>query len=306
MADRRCFVQFSHPGSEHTHDRGRAWHMLSYDHMRKLMQLRGQWIAEDGGRQTGDLLAWGEWEPESDLLRKLNPPPEGDPQYPRYLWRPYYVPKDSYLGLHNTDPFIFGQRFLYSNCRQVSKRGPTRLTQLDVGSVIAFGSGRRTDGEWRWLLDTVLVVRDFVPYSAHNARIALKDWVPAAFMDVTAGPLTDNAERSIPGKCASTREQLRLYRGATPDDPVDGMFSFVPASPAGGDSGFPRPLINLPAEYFNPAAFRGPNGLRHNRTSEELRDLWDRLVAQIRDAGLVLGTHAELPERRREQSTGAW
>ena len=272
----------------------RLKHGREQSHMRKFMQLRGQWIEVDSNRQTGALHAWGEWEPESELVTTLNPA-DGDSQHPRYLWRPYYVPKNSYQGLHNTDPFIFGQRFLYSNCFQSSKPG---LRQLNKGSVIAFGSSKRTDGKWRWMLDTVLVVRDFKDYNASDARIALKDWVPTTFLDVTGGPLTtDDAEQSIPGRCASTPERLRLYLGATPDDPVGGLFSFFPASPAGGDTGFPRPLIDLPAEYFNPAARRGPKWLRRNHTPDELRGLWDRLVAQVRDAGLVLGTHAELPEQ---------
>ena len=149
MADSRCFVQLSHPGREHERDHGphKAWNRMDFGHARKFMQLHGQWIEKDGSRQTGDLHAWGEWEAESELVSTLNPP-AGDWLHPRYLWRPYYVPKDSYEGLHNTDPFIFGQRFLYSNCSQPSRPG---LRALDTGSVIAFGSGRKPDGEWRWM-----------------------------------------------------------------------------------------------------------------------------------------------------------
>ena len=304
MADSRCFVQFSHPGGEHQPDRGpeKAWQRQEHGHGRKFMQLHGQWIEENGDRQTGALHAWGEWEAESELVSTLDPS-DGDSPHPRWLWRPYYVPKDSYEGLHNTDPFIFGPRFLYSNCGQPKRPG---LRQLDTGSVIAFGSSKKPDGEWRWMLDTVLVVRDFKDYNWSNARNALRDWAPSTFLDVTIGPLTGDTGQSIPRrcapptptKCATTGDLLRLYRGATPDDPVDGMFSFFPAKPSGGDTGFRRPFIDLAAEYFNPAAFRTPKGLRRNRTPDELRGLWERLVAQVRDAGLVLGTHAELPERR--------
>ena len=77
------------------------------------------------------------------------------------------------------------------------------------------------------------------------------------------------------------------------------LFSFFPAIPASGDTGFPRPLIDLPAAYFNPASWRGPKGLGRNRTPDELRCLWNRLVEQVRGAGLVLGTRADLPRRRR-------
>ncbi len=288
MADSRCFIQFSHPGWEHEPDPGggKAWNSYAHSHMRKFMQLRGEWVAEDGHRSSGDLRAWGEWEPESELLGDLEQP-DDDPLYPRYLWHPYYVAKDDYRELHNTDPFIFGDRFLYSNCGQPSKPG---LTHLGHGSVIAFGSGKKIDGERRWMLDTVLVVKDYEDYGAPDVHMALADSAPDAFLVATGAPLIDNDEEA----------QLRFYRGATPDDPVDGMFSFFPATIDRGDSGFPRPLIELPDEYFNPRSWQAPKGLWRDRSADELASLWNSLVEQVRDCGLVLGTSAELPERRDE------
>lgn len=263
------------------------------------MQLSGEWVAGDDSRQVGDLRAWGEWEPESDLIRRLDRPRD-DLQSPRYLWRPYYVPRNNYRGLHSTDPFIFGARFLYSHCGQASKRG---LRCLGQGSVIAFGSGRVIDNVPRWMLDTVLVVSDFKDYIAADARMALKDWVPATFLDVTGGPLIDNGrEAPTSGTCAAPPARLRIYRGATPDDPIQGMFSFVPAIPAGRNSGFPRPLVDLPGDYFNARNFRAPMGQSRSRRPDELRTVWKRLVEQVCDAGLVLGTRADLPARRGARS----
>ena len=293
MTDRRCFVQFPHPGVEQKPPSGCDWSRLKDDHRRKFMQLHGKWMEGDGTRRSGDLWAWGEWEPESCLIRKYNPQ-DGDSQHPRFLWRPHYIPKDNYQGLHNTDRFIFGERFLYSNCRQSNNPG---LRHLGQGSVITFGSGKKIDGAWRWMLDTVLVVRDIVDYDVLEARVVLKDWAPTTFLEVTGGPLTDSG-KCAPQPCAPTSARLRLYRGATPNDPIHGMFSFFPAMPAGGDTGFPRPLVDLPAEYFNPKLLMAPKGLGRERTCNELFDLWERLITQVRDAGLVLGTHAELPERR--------
>ena len=93
---------------------------------------------------------------------------------------------------------------------------------------------------------------------------------------------------------------LRLYRGATPDSDVEGMYSFFPAMPAGGGSGFPRPSITLPNNYFD-VSVQYAKGQRlglPDVAPGELRKLWNDLVSQVRGAGLVLGTHAELPERR--------
>ena len=207
----RCFVQFPHPGGEHWPDRSGAkpWNTYDSNHARKFMQLRGSWTAEDGGVHSGELWAWGEWEAQSELVRDLDS--SGGPGLPRHLWRPYYVvPPGGYERLHNTDPFIFGERFLYSNCLQPKRPG---LRRLGRGSVIAFGSKK---GDW--VLDTVLVVADFIDYAVPEARIVLADSTPEAFLNATAGPLADNGEE----------EMLRLYRGATPDDPFDGMFSFLP------------------------------------------------------------------------------
>ena len=153
--------------------------------------------------------------------------------------------------------------------------------------MIAFGSGKKADGD-QWMLDTVLVVRDSCPYDPSNE---LEFQVPDAFIDVTGRPLADN-----PGK-----GEFRLYRGATPDDPVGGMFSFFPAMPASGNAGFPRPFISLPDESFNPRNSRAPKGHGRNcrdRTLNELRGLWCSLVTQVHHAGLVLGTSAEVPPRR--------
>ena len=137
------------------------------------------------------------------------------------------------------------------------------------------------------MVDTVMVIAGSVEYGAGEAREALSGLADEAFIEVTAGPIAANEEGSF-----------RLYRGATPDDPVDGMFSFFPAMPAEGESGFPRPVLDLPAEYFNPRSWQAPKGLWRERSSDELRGLWGSLVAHVRRAGLVLGTHATSPRRR--------
>ncbi len=297
MADKRCFVQFPHPGDEHKPDRNGkiGWNQRRYAHKRKFMQFRGEWIDEDGGRHRGDLRAWGEWEPESELIRRLHPP-KGSPRHPRYLWKPYWVPRSNYEGLHDTDPFIFDNGFLYSNCGQSApnKRG---LKRLAAGSVIAFGSCKKIDGTWNWVLDTVLVVRNSCLYEPRDPRESLEGKVSDAFLDVTGGPLSDNdGEPYSSGYCAPTSEPLRLYRGATPDDPVDGMFSFFPAIPADGESSFARPVIQLSSEHLNPGNLRAPKGHGHSRQAQELRGLWDSLVKQVRKKQLVLGTHAAMPE----------
>lgn len=277
--DRRCFVQLPHPGWEHKHDGGKSWHRLDYRHRRKFMRLHGQWRDEDGGTHTGTLHAWGEWEAESRLICERDERPAGSPAR---LWEPYYVPKSNYHRLHNTDPFIFGPRFLYSNCLQKNRGQGRGLRHLANGSVIAFGSGIPRRNEW--VLDTVLVVKDSTPYDAATARSALEGLVSSAFLDVTAGPLQDNGKG----------DRFRLYRGATPDCPVDGMFSFFPAQPAGGGWGFPRPPINGALPDLKPGKVQGFKAI--SCQPDELRHRWRRIVEEVLGAGLVLGTRAEVPD----------
>ena len=291
MGDKRCFVQFPHPGFEQKPPHGCDWNRLKNDHRRKFMQFRGEWIDEDGGKHGGDLRAWGEWEPESELICKLDPP-KGSQHHPRYLWKPYWVSRNSYRGLHNTDPFIFGDCFLYSNCRQLP-RGEHGLKQLDQGSVIAFGS--KVEREWKWALDTVLVVRDSFPYNPLDPGKTLEGKVPDEFLEVTGRPLIKNPKLKELASKGSL--DFRLYRGATPKDPVCGMYSFFPAIPAGSGSGFPRlPIVGI--EQINYRNWRTPKGHGEKLTLKELRGLWDSLVAQVCKKGLVLGTRAEMPERR--------
>ena len=280
---------------------GRGWNTLAASHARKFMQLSGEWTGSDGSTGNGDLWAWGEWEPQSHLLRRLEGPRERG--YPQYLWHPYYeVPEGGCGGLYNTDPFIFGDRFLYSNCRQTSS---TRLRSLGRGSVIAFGSHKAH----RWVLDTVMVVAGSVDYLPLRARSELAGLVPEVFVDVTAGPLEDNRRDTSCGAAPVRRSgcgagagndadlKLRLYWGATPQDPVGGMFSFFPAMPAGRSQGFPRPGIKLPDWCFT-ESLRQRHKQSCGLSEESMKQLWMLLAAQVHEAGLVLGTHAALPSPR--------
>ena len=246
------------------------------------MRFCGKWMAEDDTERRDELWAWGEWEAESTAL-ELNRPND-DPRLSPYIWTPYYRRQPSYTGLHNTDPFIFGKRFLYSNCGQ-PRGGNSGLRHLGRGSVIIFGS----QFEKEWVLDTVFVVAGSTRYEASQAHTMLERHAPKTFLDVTARPIVGNSEEG----------ELRFYWGATPDDRVDGMFSFFPARLASGDEGFARPRIDLPSDYFTSTQRR-----RHRHEcdvgEEKLVWLWQQVASQVRDRGLKLGTHAALPRRRRE------
>lgn len=301
------FVQFSHPGKEHGPRTGRQWRQKtkSSGHRRKFMQLQGRWMDDKCQQQSGCLWAWAEWEPESLPIPKFGSRQQ-IPHLPHRLWQPYYVPKDNYHGLHGTDPFIFGEQFLYSHCGQTTDNG-AGLRDLGRGSVIVFGSGKEIQGKKKWMLDTVFVVADSYEYNRRTALTGLMGCVRIegrtrnALRSVVVGPLLDNSgEACAPDPCTLGNKRLRLYLGATPANPVNNMFSFFPAMPAGGTDGFRRPCIDLPEypRYFNPDHHRGAKGQREDIAPQDLSGLWRRLVEQVRATGLVLGTYADLPELR--------
>ena len=128
------FVQFMHPGDEHRPDDGyfKSWNRCK--HKRKFLVSPGLCIrppskkaaAVRWEKKRGELVFWGEWEPESEVVCRIARPKS---HYPRYVYRPFYVVPDCYNGLQNTDPFVFGA-FLYGNCLQHRKGGPTELCNL--------------------------------------------------------------------------------------------------------------------------------------------------------------------------------
>jgi hypothetical protein len=101
--ERLCFVQFLHPGGEHAPDAGliKAWN--TGDHRRKFLKSPGCYLAGNVPRD-GEIVFWGEWEPESRLAAAIT---ALLPHGPRWVYEPYYLPLTSYRVLQNTGPQTF-------------------------------------------------------------------------------------------------------------------------------------------------------------------------------------------------------
>jgi hypothetical protein len=283
----RCFVQFIHPGGEHGPDRAgrRSWN--TGEHRRKFLMARGEYLAGLGTRPTpAELAFWGEWEPESEVADIAS---RAGRDGPRWLHRPYYVRPTEYGGaLQNTDPFVFGNRFLYTLCRQTKPiRGhnrPTFLRDLAPGSLILFGSLKR--GEF--VLDTVLVVARGTLHAHDDWTEMLEGRVSQTYADVTLRPTYQTV----------WPHELRLYEGATFERPLQGMFSFVPCLPARvGDEGFERPAIRLEG-LITPGLMMGAKATR-GLSFEQATELWREVVGQVLDRDLALGVRFDLPPRRK-------
>lgn len=291
------FIQFLHPRKE-PDDRSfkgqhLPWHLIPEgNHKRKFLLSIGAYLA-DGRSENGEIVFWGEWEPESSVIRRIGDP---KPFFPHYVLDPFYVLPKSYNGLHhNTDPFVFGDQFLYSNCLQ---HAFPKLRHLSQGSVILFGS---CQGGEAFVLDTVFVVDHWMCYTRANYQQDLAGEIPTEFEEVTVLPLQAES-----GGCSSeekscapdSQERLRLYFGPTHEQPVHGMYSFFPCQPYEANTmGFARPRITMPKRI----ADRKNTGITQKdpvASLDEMRGLWEKVVKQVKDSGLSLGVSVEMPKRR--------
>lgn len=271
------FVQFPHPGREHNRATGdMPWNVA--EHRRKFLRRTGRWVADTDEVHPGEVVFWGEWEAPSRVERRW----QANGQLPRAAHRPYWIRPATDGFRQNTDPWVFGDQMLYSNCKQLTgpDRTPTSMQDLPVGSVLCFGS--TIDHEF--CLDTVLVVATAEP------------WVPAdvADTDVDQAFAVCTAESIVAGG-TDAHTQLTLYRGATIEAPVHGMYSFVPALPATDDGPrFARPVTRLNG-LINPANKQSTWGSKRPLPLSIVRDAWETIRHQVYAAGLVLAVQLDTP-----------
>jgi len=269
------FIQFPHPGAEHklpVNGRDKQWNVG--DHARKFLISRGTYVDSDLEPRDDELVFWGEWEPPSRIERRW----AKSGRMPEALHRPYWMVPASAGFRQNTDPWVFGPTMHYSNCRQTSS-----MQRLSTGSIICFGS--TIDGEF--CVDTVFVVASSEPWTpAQAARVNAE----AAFITCTAESLA-TSPRDANGR-------YTLYRGATLEQPVHGMFSFVPARLAGSASArFGRPAITLPG-LINPASTQSPRGVNDRLSPDRLRVAWSQICDQVLAENLVMAVRFDIPEKR--------
>lgn len=303
-------IQFMHPGGQPLiRSPGRKdWNTGA--HCRSFLKVQGASSRDVAGAAVTHccLGVWAEWEAPAKAVSTGSPiaPTVFEPDAPVFPSR---------SGLQNTDPYIFDGPFLYSNCRQVRKNGnATQLRELEKGDVILFGS--HLDGEF--VLDTVFVVADSLLYRLATGSDELSSRVPKSFVEATLRPLAgtqrpfceesqppavcgpeecddEDESASCGPPCAESKAaRYRLYWGATPQAPINDMFSFAPARPL-TDSVVPfrRPALTL--QFIS-------SGLRQNwRECPTIStpEAWATIVTQVLGFGLELGISFEVSERKR-------
>lgn len=195
----------------------------------------------------------------------------------------------------NTDPYVFGDDgFLYTLCRQVNKKGHrTKMSYLAKGSIIVFGSN--VNQRQNFAVDTVFVVQDYKDYDAGTDETPLDGFAPPLYKELMGMAI---------GEC---RGELRCYKGATPHNPINGMYSFTPCKLSKStkeNTFFERPILtasdmqslHLSVQPSKPLiADRMNTNFKStaNLTIDDMKNIWDRLCEILLKEDLLAGTHFE-------------
>lgn len=279
-------ILFNHPGGEpparSLQDGRCAWN-TGRGHTRKFInadaQLAfpvgsdGRWGRHPSARSVG---FWGEWEAPTSVT-SLSGHESGLPMQLHRLTTPGKPPPRA----QNTDPWVFGPQMRYAICRQGAQ--PT-LRALDDGDVIFFGSVRKGEAGFDFLLDTAFVVAEGFPYgmSRRGCQVADKAAIDGFYVETSL----------MRGNASVEFGDQVLYNGRMLGDVTTAPFSFVPCIPfqASQLAGFARPPINqLFGVHF-------PNAQSATmRLPVASDDAWRRVINHVRSIGLWPATRIDVP-----------
>jgi hypothetical protein len=284
-------VQFVHPGFEYRrpgHVGGRylrsgvmSWKPGNSRHDRKFMLTRGsllEWGTRQDHRSAG-IVFWGEWGGPS-VFWKL----DGSPGKPmagiiHAPFRPTACPSES---VQNTDPMVFGDAFIYSNCLQ---QHYVSLRTLSPGSMILFGRHSRADGQAAFSLDTCLIID------------RVEALVPRSFLAQSYG--TDLLADAVlsPLHSEGADDHVTVYFGRNRERDEAGPFSFFPARAADrADSLFPRPRLSPSGRLRGVVSPEKMQGIKVASVSIVERDaIWEEVASQVTEQGCALGYYAAPP-----------
>ena len=307
MNDELAFVQFIHPGVECLPSRRSKTDLIPWNHgshKRKFLCQPG-WYMKKGQLVHDELTFWGEWEPQSRITRIDNP--IEDKCLPHVIHHPVLnLNERKHDSLkrcrQNTDPFVFHEQFLYRCCQQTRKTGPTQLAHLLPGSIVLFGS--RVNN--LFAIDTVFVVGNYRDYYDRKGGVKfdpnLKNYaeiVGVGLRSLGAGNCSGCGGNSRSGGKPS---QMRLYYGASPENPFEGMYSFVPCKRLSGNAqGCARPTLtqdDMRDIYDDCITDNLPEGCKYcnDATLDDNIKAWNHIRKLFAERGYLEGVKFECPE----------
>lgn len=247
----------------------RYWNNLD-NHKRKFISHPG-WFVDPLNAQPikTDLNFWGEWEPQSrfELTDKKN-----RPELPNAIHYPMISSRG--LGKHNTDPFVFGDHFYYTNCKQKQTRAGKKMLSLSHNSIIIFGSEKNKS---KFLIDTVFVVdnsESMLQYKMHPNLYP--NTLRKATLDLNGG--LDYWHVLYKGKMYDIALSFKENLNST--------FCFVPCKTAKESILFERPEIDW--KKFN-LQKPGAGSVLYEIKSTSKTSFWNDLVTEITKQGFSLG-----------------
>jgi hypothetical protein len=282
------------------------------EHARKYLVTKGNYINKDEELvEDVELGFWGEWEASSKFTRNSN----DEVFEPKYFHYPVKLDKKENNYCINTDPCVFGNNFIYSNCKQ-NRKGAVdgKIKNLESGDIVIFGGFKKKNNKLVLLIDTVLVVKHMAQDFKNHSTVSKK------FTDINIYRNDSDVKVEIPSwynnltsSTLSKDFSYTLYLGANYEDKFnDKLYSFFPCKPYEGndDTGFNR-IESIPVELDHPIFV--DNGIHlkldmkrafnykvitsgnNEFTEEQMHKIWDDIRKYIFDQGLQLGVYAQLP-----------
>lgn len=298
-------IQFSHNGkqlniSQRTNLNNKAFHFDENSktsgyrywnnentHKRKFINQTG-WYLENVGDsfnpvpKKGSLYFWGEWEPQSKF--KLTGNSFYNSNIPHAIHQPIFSKRG--MGSHNTDPFVFGENFYYTNCKQKEIGKGRMMLHLEPNSIILFGS---EIGRSKFVIDTVFVVKSSVSVQDYSSQSnGYPDLLKYATIESPIGLAAWN--KVYTGKMHNINSEFK--------EDSEEIFSFVPCKLDYSKIGFERPVIDKDKfKLQKPGAGTVLGKVDYHKGIAENNEnnYWMDLIAELAKQGFSLGIKLEMP-----------
>ena len=264
----------------------REWNNLDH-HKRKFIFAKNAIYVDnlESKPKEGDITFWGEWEPHSNF--RVISSHTKDFHGPRMMHYPFF--DDDYDGnkRHTTDPYIFGDNFWYTHCKQSPKKPNQNLKTLGANSIIIMGSERNEDK--KFLVDTIFVIKKRFSQKEMN-----KNYKELPSLLVKSNLYMDKSHDLLFNKKNS---DFGFYKGKSYKD--NDIFSFVPAKVFNkNDIGHERLEIDTYDKFYNFQRAGAGSVNKCVMKSSSIGDIdayWMSLVEEAFNQGFVLGVRIPEP-----------
>lgn len=275
------------------------WRRCKENHYRRFMKVRGNYFDGNKSVEDKEIFFWGEWEARASVKEIYSS------IKPRYIYTPNYsiIEDQNWANnftssinsrRHNTDPFVFGDKFFYANCKQGI--GSDLLKNIPKDSIIVFGNNYN-ENTCTYDIDTLLVIEEGTLYTPKNLVMEYirqqknyeimfkKHIITKEFIEISTLPLFYYSKNL-------RNREYKLYPCKTYSKNSQSYYSFFPCSN--------YQVFNIPRIHFsNQCHFTKIKKGVHSVAlgTAQLQNEWNLIVKQIiNEHGLKLGVYATSPQ----------